>query len=63
MVAASGSLGVNDVGTESFDDLDMIENFLSKVELLREPFRNILKDGMLLLCEERFVDGEDSVTG
>ena len=59
MVAASGLLGVTDVGTESFDDFDMIENFLSKVEVLREPFRNRLKDGMLLLCEKRFVDGED----
>ena len=57
MVAASGLLGVTDVGTDSFDDFDMIENFLSKVEVLREPFRNRLKDGMLLLCEKRFVDG------
>ena len=59
MVAASGLLGATDVGTESFDDFDMMENFLSKVEVLREPFRNRLKDGMLLLCEKRFVDGED----
>ena len=55
-VAASGFLGVTIAGAESFDDLDMIENFLSKPELLREPFRNRLKDGMVLLCEERFVD-------
>ena len=55
-VAASGFLGVTGAGTESLDDLDMIENFLSKPELLREPFRNRLKDGMLLLCEERLVD-------
>ena len=59
MVAATGLLGSNDAGTEAFDDFDMIENFLSKVEVLREPFRNRLKDGMLLLCEERFVDGEE----
>ena len=59
MVAASGLLGVTDVGIESFDDLDMIENFLSKVEVLREPFRNILKDGMLPFCEKRFVDDGD----
>ena len=47
VVAASGLLGTTDVGTESFDDFDMIENFLSKVEVLRLPFRNKLKDGML----------------
>ena len=47
VVAASGLLGITDAGTESFDDFDMIENFLSKVEVLREPFRNKLKDGML----------------
>ena len=56
VVAASGLLGTTDVGTDSFDDfVDMIENFLSRVEELREPFRNRLK-GMLLLAEKRFVD-------
>lgn len=59
VVAPSGFLGVTEAGPESLDDLDMIENFLSNVELLREPFRNKLKDGMVLLCEERFVDGEE----
>ena len=57
--AASGLLGATEVGTESFDDfVDMIENFLSKVELLRELFRNSLsRDGMLLVGEKRLVDG------
>ena len=65
VVAASELLGVTDVGTESFDDLDMIENLLSKVGVLREPFRKKFKDGMLLFCEKRFVDVDvdDSATG
>ena len=63
VVAASGLLGVTDVGTESFGGFDMIENFLSKVEVLREPFRNKLKDGMLLFCEKRLVDVEDRGRG
>ena len=48
------------VGTESLDDLDMMENLLSRVGVLREPFRKRL-NGIFLLCEERFVD--DIVVG
>ena len=39
------------VGMESFDDLDMVENVLPRVEDLRDPFLNKL-NGMLLF---RFV--------
>ena len=42
------------VGMESFDDLDMLENVLPRVEVLPEPFLNKLN--AMLLC--RFVEGE-----
>lgn len=47
MVVGSGVC----VGTESFDDLDVVENVLPRVEDLRDPFLNKL-NGMLLF---RFV--------
>lgn len=56
MVVAASGLCVTEAGTEFFDDFDMIESVLSRVESLREPFLNILKEGMLLCCEKRFVD-------
>ena len=59
MVAANG-LCVTDVGIEFFDDFDMVEKVLSGVEELRDPFLNNLKDGMLLCCEERFVDDKEA---
>ncbi len=53
---ALGGLCVTAAGTESFDDLDIADNVLPRVEFLREPFRNKLKDGILL----RFVDDNEA---
>ena len=53
---ALGGLCVTAAGTESFDDLDIAESVLPRVEFLREPFRNKLKDGILL----RFVDDNEA---
>lgn len=55
LVAAIG-LCVTEVGIERFDDLDMVENVLSRVEVLRDPFLNKL-NGILLCWEKRFVEG------
>lgn len=56
LVAASG-LCVTEEGIEFFDDFDMVESVLSRVEGLRDPFLNkLLKDGILLCCETRFVE-------
>lgn len=55
VVAASG-LCVTDAGIEFLDDLDIVEGVLSRVEGLREPFRNNEPNGMLLCCEKLFVE-------
>ena len=60
LLDAANGFCVTVVGTESFDDLDMMENLLSRVGVLREPLPNRL-NGIFLLCEERFVD--DIVVG
>ena len=57
--AASG-LGVTELNAEeSWDDLDMIEDVLPRNEFLLEPFLNKLKGMLLLLVEERLVDGDE----
>lgn len=50
LVAASG-LCVTEVGIDFFDDTDIVEKVLSRVEFLREFFLKKLRDGIL-----RFVD-------
>lgn len=59
MVAANG-VCVTIVGTDSFDDFEMVESVLLGVESLREPFLKKLKDGILLCCEKRCVDDNDA---
>ena len=57
MVVARG-LVVTGAESESFDDLDIIENDLPSVEFLRELFLNILKG--ILFCEMRLVFGNEA---
>lgn len=57
-VAAIG-LCVTEVGMECFDDMDMVERVLSRVEgVLRDAFllNKLLRVGILLCCEKRGVD-------
>lgn len=60
LVGASG-LCVTEVGIDFFDDIDMVESVLSRVEFLREFFPKKLRECILLCCEKRFV--EDIVAG
>lgn len=57
VVVAASVTGVGIEFFEFFDDVDMVENVLSRVEVLREPFLNKLENGILLCCEERCVEG------
>ena len=41
---------------EFLDDIDMVDSVLSRLEFLRDPFLKMLKDGMLMCCEERCED-------
>lgn len=46
---------------EFFDDIDIVDSVLSRLEFLRDPFLKKFKDGMLMCCEERFVDDIDDM--
>lgn len=59
MLVTAIGLCVTEVGIERFDDLDMVENVLSRVEVLRDPFLNKL-NGILLCWEKRFVEGMEA---
>ena len=45
---------------EAFDDLDIVDKDLSRAEGLREPFLKRSLKGMLLCCEECFVEGMEA---